>query len=394
MTAILGRGLLILLVAAISRKDGASVLVEGLLPVATTTGFTRNHRQPSVFHNNEWISGYGRQYPESFRRSRIIHNPSLTLHTTNDNSNNNASHEGNPRNISYLRSLLFGDRGGKHGSNYHGTPRRILSIGAVTVSSFAAYLLGTAILNRTIVDKLGVSRGGDAFGPFATLLSLIYSIVLGQIYHYYFERQQMIQNCLYEEAAALQLLFHVSNSQENKNDTTSTCLEENTNENDHVRRLMYAPLKTYTESFLRTAFDTNSSYRLRQDGPRKLVELASIYDTTLSAQSSAQSSSRCRMVANAIQAATSARALRVSHVNSDLPVVQKTTERLLSYVILGGFVLVDLKAPILEALLFSVIAGCFTTIHGFLMDLSDPFSGQWTVGTHIRKDLEDLISMM
>ena len=101
-----------------------------------------------------------------------------------------------------------------------------------------------------------------------------------------------------------------------------------------------------------------------------------------------------QVVTRAIQAAMDARSLRISHVNSELPKVQSVTARLLSYVILLGFVLVDLKAPTLEALLFSVISGCFTTIHGFLMDLSDPFSGQWMVGTHIRKDLANLIRMM
>lgn len=296
--------------------------------------------------------------------------------------------------IVFLEAVLGGDDG-------VGLSRRVISISAVVVTSFAAYLMGTAILNRTIVEGFGVSRGGDAFGPFATLLSLIYSIVLGQIYHYYFERQQMIQNCLYEEAAALQILLHVCNCQHR---TTTPATEANsqkkkattrldyTDGKGKARPLMCAPLKEYTQNFIQTAFSKQSSRILSQDVPQKLVELANIYDTT-SSQSS-RSPSRCLMVANAIQAATSARALRISHVNSELPAVQKITERLLSYVILVGFVLVDLKAPILEASLFSVISGCFTTIHGFLMDLSDPFSGQWTVGTHIRKDLDDLVCMM
>ncbi|KAL3909200.1 MAG: hypothetical protein SGARI_002717 [Bacillariaceae sp.] len=293
--------------------------------------------------------------------------------------------------MEYVAHLVLGGRGGTdHTGSSPGV--RPLSGGTVMVSSFATYLLGTAILNRTIVDRLGVSRAsGDAFGPFATLLSLIYSIVLGQIYHYYFERQQMIQNCLYEEAAALQLLFHAVGGSPRATSGEAKS-QANTNDNDPARCSMLALLKTYTQTFLRTAFSTKSSYKLRQDVPQKLVEMASIYDSTSSPSSFP--SSHCLVAANAIQAATSARALRIAHVNSDLPVVQKITERLLSYVILGGYVLVDLKAPILEALLFSVLAGCFTTIHGFLMDLSDPFSGQWTVGTHIRKDLEDLISLM
>lgn len=247
--------------------------------------------------------------------------------------------------------------------NSHGA-RRLATVAAVIVGSFFAYLAGTALLNRTIVARFGVSRGGDAFGPFATLLSLIYSIVLGQIYHYYFERQQAIQNCLYQEAAALQLLFHA------------------------CRPHGIAPLKAYTQSFLQTAFGNAASSRiLHHDPAGKLIALVVAGDDN--------NDDSLKIVVAAIQSATSARALRISHVNSELPAVQSMTARLLSHVILGGFVLVDLKAPILEALLFAVISGCFATIHGwFLVDLSDPFSGQWMVGTHIRKDLEDLISAM
>lgn len=269
---------------------------------------------------------------------------------------------------------------------------RLTVLGIVIVGSFFLYLAGTAILNRTIVDAFGVSRTGDAFAPFVTLLSLIYSIVLGQIYHYYFERQQAIQNCLYEEAASLQLLYS----------TYCQCMRTPSKLSlqaiEGLGHLVLSPLKAYAQNFVASAFSKRSSRILSHDDPGKLVEfaiaLSELDDSTTVRSSSRPSSSSSLLVANAIQAATSARALRVSHVNSELPAVQKITARLLSYVILLGFVLVDLKAPILEALLFSVICGCFTTIHVFLADLSDPFSGQWTVGTHIRKDLDDLMVLM
>ena len=185
-------GLLALLLA--TTTNIRTVAVEGFLVAPTT--ISRVHSLSGWNHVK--TLDYGRLYGSS-----------LILHTSNNNDNINNAQEENSLNTDYFFRLLFGDRGG---TNPTGLPLRILSIGAVMLSSFAAYLLGTAILNRTIVDRLGVSRGGDAFGPFATLLSLIYSIVLGQIYHYYFERQQIIQNCLYEEAAALQLLFHAVDS--------------------------------------------------------------------------------------------------------------------------------------------------------------------------------------
>jgi hypothetical protein len=352
--------------------------IHGFLGAPTTTRATsisRNqHPLIPASRQNRPLDNQNEPTTGSFRRSTStsIRYPSqLLLRATNSNDAVNQS------------------SGQDDTDNNNGTFRRLASIGAVMVSSFATYLLGTLVLNRTLVQRMGVSRSGDAFGPFATLLSLIYSIVLGQIYHYYFERQQIIQNCLYEEAAALQILFHVCRCQ---GPTTSSQFKE-TDPQSRVM-MMCAPLKAYTQSFIQTAFSKTTSRMLSQESPRMLIELADAYDKSNNDNSSSSSSPRCLMVANAIQAATSARALRISHVNSELPAVQRITIRLLSYVILLGFVLVDLKAPVLEALLFSVIAGCFTTIHGFLMDLSDPFTGHWSVGRRIRKDLDDLIRLM
>ena len=61
------------------------------------------------------------------------------------------------------------------------------------------------------LQVLGFNRAsGDAFGPFVTLLGLIYSILLGQIYEYYFNRQGVIQDALYQEISALSLLSEVT----------------------------------------------------------------------------------------------------------------------------------------------------------------------------------------
>ena len=362
-----------------------SILVDGLVLPSTLTmrkvsttssSIERKHQPTSTINNNIKCKRY-------CSRRRFGANPDssvLRLGSTTANHDNDQERTPIARNTS---------------NNVGGTllvPRRLLSIGTTLVGSFVAYLLGSSILNRTVVMAWGMSRAGDAFGPFATLLSLIYSIVLGQIYHYYFERQQVIQDCLYKEATALQLLFHIITTTKPASATSFNSSGASTSQD---ATMMLSQLKAYTQDFLQTAFQTKTSWKLSQEVPQKLVQFASIYDKSPYIWTSSSSpSTTSLLVGNAIQTATSARALRISHVNSDLPVVQNITERLLSYVILLGFVLVDLNAPVLEALLFSVISGCFTTIHGFLTDLSDPFSGQWTVGTHIRNDLEELIRLM
>jgi len=73
--------------------------------------------------------------------------------------------------------------------------------------TFYGYLAGSSLLDRVLVEVLGFNRAsGDAFGPFVTLLGLIYSILLGQIYGYYFDRQGAIQDALYDELSALSSL--------------------------------------------------------------------------------------------------------------------------------------------------------------------------------------------
>ena len=62
-------------------------------------------------------------------------------------------------------------------------------------------------------------------------------------------------------------------------------------------------------------------------------------------------------------------------------------------VVLLGFVLVDLGAPRLEALLFAVTTGSFVLINVFLNDLSDPFGGSWNVDA-ARTELEELVAAL
>ena len=66
-------------------------------------------------------------------------------------------------------------------------------------------------------------------------------------------------------------------------------------------------------------------------------------------------------------------------VGSELPPIQILAFSVISWVLLGGFLLVDLGAPKFEAVLFSTLASCFSLISSFVDDLADPFGGSWTV---------------
>ena len=64
---------------------------------------------------------------------------------------------------------------------------RLTGLSIALIGSFVSYIYGSQLLNYVLVGTLGIARGdsGDAFGPFVTLLGLVYSVVLGQVYEYY-----------------------------------------------------------------------------------------------------------------------------------------------------------------------------------------------------------------
>ena len=82
---------------------------------------------------------------------------------------------------------------------------RISRLVVAAGAAFGGYVLGNDYLNVAIVEVLGIDRsqGVGAFGPFVTLLALIYSTILGSIYSQLSSRQGAIQDSLFAEAFAV-----------------------------------------------------------------------------------------------------------------------------------------------------------------------------------------------
>jgi len=68
--------------------------------------------------------------------------------------------------------------------------------------AYGAYVVGNDSLDVAIVEVLG-DRSVGAFGPFVTLLALIYSTILGSIFSELSSRQGAIQDSLFAEAFAV-----------------------------------------------------------------------------------------------------------------------------------------------------------------------------------------------
>ena len=254
-------------------------------------------------------------------------------------------------------------RGGERNDTAFGW-RYMIKTPIVASAAFVGYLSGSQFLDLALVQALGVDRSAsaDAFAPFVTLLGLVYSVILAQIYTYYFERQGAIQTAIFDEAAALRAL--------------QGCVEAILDDESLMeqRALLLGSLHSHTTDVLRTGFD--GVFRHGRS-PRPLVKLLSALETA--------SDTTLRRVA-VLQLARvnvgrvyDARSRRFAAESAQLPTVQIVTQRLIAGVLLLGFVLVDLGAPKLEALLFGVLAATFFIISSFLADLADPFGGSWSV---------------
>lgn len=243
--------------------------------------------------------------------------------------------------------------------------RRLLRIGGVAVASYVIYALGSDVLNGLMVAGLGIprSRSAEAFGPFVTLLGLVYSVILGQIYTYYFDRQGTIQDKLYAETQAARDLAEAVDA-----------VSRRTRALRGARRdAALAVLQRHGERLLATGFSAEAAHDDQED-LRSLLSVVEALDAAAPGDAG-----MARVAASAYERAAAARVDRRSALCSELPPIQIQAFSVISYVLLAGWLLVDLGAPTFEAVLFAVLAACFSLIAAFVEDLGDPYSGAWTV---------------
>lgn len=249
--------------------------------------------------------------------------------------------------------------------------QRAIGLSTVTTAAVGGYLGGSRLLDATLVRTLGIDRSGSAhaFGPFVTLLGLVYSVILAQIYTYLFDRQSAIQEALFDEVSALR--------------TLKGCVD--------VIATTGSPQAAAHATTLLGVLRAHATHLLRFDGAiREEDRTAEPLVMLLSRLETAESESRRRVpsshptallgiAAHSVSRVALARSRRFAAISAELPRVQTLTARLIASVLLFGFVLVDLGAPKLEALLFGILAAAFFLISSFLSDLADPFGGSWSV---------------
>jgi len=247
--------------------------------------------------------------------------------------------------------------------------------------AFSVYLSTDDLLNRLLVDDFDFSRGAsDAFSPFITLLGLIYSILLQQIYGYLLERQRSIEEALFQEISALELL----------SESIDLCAQSD--DALRSRRVEFRAILHEEATKLLQYGLTTQPANLQTRCRGRMLRLVDTVDCAM-LESNGGQSAVMGIASGALTSITQARSKRIAAIAGELPVIKTVAQRVVRAFVLLGFVLVDLGAPKLEALLFAVIAASFTLINILIDDLGDPFGGSWNVDP-ARDDLETLVEFL
>ena len=234
---------------------------------------------------------------------------------------------------------------------------RLVTMTGVGAAAYTTYILGSEALDATMVKQLGISRSESvaAFGPFATLLGLVYSTILSNIYSFYLSRQELILSNLFAEAYAVRDLYELSGAIGNHSVSTTLALRAHALE---LRETGFRPSE--------------------DDGQRALGALVPVV-AELEAAAAVEAPELGKYFSGAYGRVAAARVARAASLATTLPRIFDLSFKAISTIVLASFLLVDLGSPQFEAILFAVLACSFYLLESFVDDLEDPFGGSWTV---------------
>ena len=203
---------------------------------------------------------------------------------------------------------------------------------------------------------------GDGFGVMQAVVGLVFSVMIGQTYEYYFARQGAIQDAAFEESVALWRLW----------ETLGATLAD-----ERALRSGERMIKAYADHLLDGGLSNAATLIVELDIGGKTVKLGDLL--RLVADGPITSESAAAAVHQTLRDVHRCAAKRISNINADLPLLQWRTLETLALFIGASFSLVSLDNEWVEAVVFSSGVAATALFYFVLRDLSDPFSGHWSV---------------
>lgn len=201
---------------------------------------------------------------------------------------------------------------------------------------------------------------GEGVGAFLTVVGVIYALIIGFTFQQAFSRQAELRQKLTAEASSLRNLLVLS-------ETMGVGSAHGTVAG-HVHR--------YTAQVLDREFPPEDVV----DATPVLYEIVPLLNL-VSADGTDDAVDRITLAAvhDELRRTTRARSERLSIAARHIPRIHWFQIELLSTLIMVGFLLLDLHAPPLEALLLGLTTGAIMVLYLSLFDLDYPFDGLWRV---------------
>jgi hypothetical protein len=206
----------------------------------------------------------------------------------------------------------------------------------------------------------GAQDLGEGVGAFLTVVGVIYALIIGFTFQQAFGRQAELRQKLTAEASSLRNLILLSGTMRVGTAHQSVA--------GHLLR--------YVERLLDHEFPPEDSV----DAAPILYQIVPVLNE-ISADGVADAVDRITLNAihDELRTTTRARSERLSIAARHIPRIHWFQIELLSSLIMMGFLLLDLRAPLLEALLLGLTTGAIMVLYLSLFDLDYPFGGLWRV---------------
>jgi hypothetical protein len=231
-----------------------------------------------------------------------------------------------------------------------------------TVSGGAMFLV-YPYLAGPLQGSLGTAEArdlGEGVGAFLTVVGVIYALIIGFTFQQAFGRQAELRQKLTAEASSLRNLLLLSGTM--RLGTTQEAVAGH--------------LRSYVGQLLDHEFPPEDEV----DAAPTLYQIVPVLNE-VSTDGTADAVDRITLNAihDELRTATRARSERLSIAARHIPRIHWFQIELLSTLIMVGFLLLDLGAPLLEALLLGLTTSAIMVLYLSLFDLDYPFGGLWRV---------------
>jgi hypothetical protein len=213
---------------------------------------------------------------------------------------------------------------------------------------------------QNALGTAGARNVAEGVGSFLTVVGVIYALIIGFTFQQAFARQAELRQKLTAEASSLRNLLLLSGTMR-----VAAAQEAVAN---HLR------------GYVAQLLDHEFPPRDTTDAAPTLYHIVPVLNE-VSSDGNADAVDRVTLDAihDELRAATRARSERVSIAARHIPRIHWFQIEMLSSLIMAGFLLLDLSAPVLEALLLGLTTGAILVLYLSLFDLDYPFDGLWRV---------------